>query len=90
MTASLWLLALATAPEATPPATPLDTLHGVVVDAIRNCGQRGDEIVVCSRDRGFAEGQRIPKIVKPKPPASGGGVKVQVTAGPTPPPKREW
>ena len=76
-----WLLAQATAPD----AAPLETLHGVVVDAIRNCGQRGDEIIVCSRDRGFAEGQRMPKIVKPKPSASGTGVKVQVTAGPTRP-----
>ena len=96
MSALLWLLAQAVAPEAevppAPPVAPLDALHGVVVNAIRNCGQRGEEIIVCSRDRGFAEGeaQRIPKIKKPKVPESGAGVKVQVTAGPPPPPKREW
>ena len=90
------LLLLAVTPEADvppePPVAPIEALHGVVVDAIRNCGQRGEEIIVCSRDRGFAEGeaQRIPKIKKPKVPTSGAGVKVQVTAGPPPPPKREW
>ena len=80
----LWLLAQATEPEA-----PLANLHGVVVDAIRNCGQRDGEIIVCPRDRGFAEGQRIRKITKPRPPSSDAGVKVQVTTAPAPP-KTEW
>jgi hypothetical protein len=34
-----------------------------VVAAIRNCGQAGgDEIVVCSKDRGLAESYRLPKL----------------------------
>ena len=46
-----------------PPPTPTDTLRQTVIDAIRNC-PRGEEgaIVVCSRDRGLAEGYRIPRL----------------------------
>ena len=45
------------------PAEPVGHLREVVVDAIRNCPKPvGDEIVVCSRDRGIAEGYRIPKL----------------------------
>ena len=87
MSAGLLVLLLAQPVAATeePTPAPLATLHGVVVDAIRNCGARDGEIVVCSRDRGYAEGQRLAKIKRPKPPSSGGGVKVQVTAGPRDP-----
>ena len=83
----LWLMLMAQA--VTPdvpvdaPAAPFETLHGVVVDAIRNCMKNDGEIVVCSRDRGFAEGQRLPKIVKPKPPPDPSGIKVQVMTGDT-------
>jgi hypothetical protein len=56
------LLLLAADPPAAEPA-PVDTLRSTVVDAIRNCPKgRDGEIVVCSRDRGFAEGFRIPKL----------------------------
>ncbi|PTQ13623.1 hypothetical protein CLG96_05290 [Sphingomonas oleivorans] len=35
----------------------------MVVEAIRNCPKAAEgEIVVCSRDRGLAEGYRLPKI----------------------------
>lgn len=46
-----------------PPPTPTETLRQTVIDAIRNC-PRGDDgtIVVCSRDRGVAEGYRIPRL----------------------------
>ena len=44
-------------------------------------------IVVCPRDRGFAEGQRIPKIKKPKPIETGPPIKVELSAGPRDPAK---
>ena len=58
------LLAAAAPPAASdPPAAPLEDLKSVVVKAIRNCGlANGDEITVCAKDRGFAEGYRLPKI----------------------------
>jgi hypothetical protein len=38
-------------------------IHQKVVAAIRNCGQgKGDEIIVCSKDRGLAESYRLPKL----------------------------
>jgi len=40
-----------------------ESLHQAVVDAIRNCPHgEGGEVIVCSRDRGVAEGYRIPKL----------------------------
>jgi hypothetical protein len=47
---------------AAPPA-PTDTLRQAVIDAIRNCPHGEDgAIIVCSRDRGVAEGYRIPRL----------------------------
>lgn len=46
-----------------PVPAPTEALKQVVIDAIRNCGKgSGDEVVVCARDRGVAEGYRLPKI----------------------------
>ena len=46
-----------------PPPAPVETLHKIVVDAIRNCPEHApDELVVCAKDRGIAEGYRIPKM----------------------------
>jgi hypothetical protein len=46
-----------------PPPKPTEALRQIVVDAIRNCGKSSDgEVVVCARDRGIAEGYRIPKM----------------------------
>ena len=57
------LLLAAAAPPDAPEPPPLDQLKSVVVKAIRNCGiSHGDEITVCARDRGVAEGYRLPKI----------------------------
>lgn len=54
-------LALLAAPEGA--AGPVETLRGVVIEAIRNCPKAApDEIVVCSRDRGLAEGYRLPRL----------------------------
>ncbi len=61
------ILALALAD---PPAAPADPtaaaaaeIRQKVVTAIRNCGRtEGDEIVVCSKDRGIAESYRLPKL----------------------------
>ena len=76
--------AAVTPPPADPPPDPAADLRQMVVQAIRDCGQRGDEIVACSPDRGFAEGegQRVKKLKKPKPVDSGSGIKVEVTTGP--------
>jgi len=50
-------------PPAPPPPMATETLRQTVIDAIRNC-PRGEDgaIIVCSRDRGVAEGYRIPKL----------------------------
>ena len=46
-----------------PPPKPVDNLRQIVVDAIRNCPKSADgELVVCAKDRGIAEGYRIPKM----------------------------
>lgn len=76
--------AAAAPPPADPPADPAGDLRAMVVQAIRDCGQRGDEIVACSPDRGFAEkeGQRVKKLKPPRKVDSGSGIKVQVVAGP--------
>jgi hypothetical protein len=61
----LALLTFFAAAAAPPPAKsgPVEKLHEVVVDAIRNCPRSTDgEIVICARDRGIAEGYRIPKL----------------------------
>ena len=53
----------APAPASPPPPAPVEHLRKVVIDAIRNCPEhKPDEIVVCSPDRGVAEGYRIPKL----------------------------
>src|SRR4051794_38281582 len=58
----LLLQAAAADPPPPKPGAP-ETLQRIVVDAIRNCpkGEAG-EVVICSRDRGIAEGFRIPKL----------------------------
>jgi hypothetical protein len=68
MLALLALIEIVAAPPpasqapAAPPA-PTDTLRQAVIDAIRNCPHGEDgTIVVCSRDRGVAEGYRIPRL----------------------------
>lgn len=67
------LLMLAAVAAAVPKAGPVETLHTVVVEAIRNCPKgKGDEIVVCSRDRGIAEGFRLPRL---DPRYAGPGLK---------------
>ena len=59
----LLLLAAAAAPPAPAKPGPVETLHKQVVDAIRNCPVAGPgEITVCARDRGIAEGYRIPRM----------------------------
>lgn len=76
----LWLLLQAAEPVPALP-DPFDTLRGSVVAAIRNCGVTiTGEIVVCSRDRGFAEKQRrIEKLKKPRVVESDTGIKFEVT-----------
>ena len=52
-------------PTAKPKMGPIEKEHKIVVDAVRDCHQFDDdpdEIVVCSRDRGVAEGYRLPKL----------------------------
>lgn len=57
----LLILALAAAED--PPAPIVTDLRQKVVTAIRNCPEtKGDEIVVCSKDRGIAESYRLPKL----------------------------
>ena len=88
----LWLLLQAAAPADLPDENPLTALRGTVVAAIRNCGTSATgEIVVCSPDRGFAEGQRrLQKLKKPKPIDGGAGITLEVTAGTKPAgPERE-
>ncbi len=63
---SFILLLLAAAedpPPPPPPPKPVEELHQIVVDAIRNCAKSTTgEVVVCAKDRGIAEGYRIPKM----------------------------
>lgn len=75
--------AAATAADTDPPPDPAGDLRQMVVQAIRDCGQRGDEIVACSRDRGYAQEERLRlrKLKKPRPVDGGAGIKVQVVAG---------
>ncbi len=51
-------------PTTKPKMGPIEKEHKVVVDAVRGCpeSEDEDEVVVCSRDRGIAEGYRLPKL----------------------------
>ena len=74
----LWALILAQAAD--PPVVGKE-LHDQIVSAIRNCPQaKGDEIAVCSKDRGYAERYRLQKIEKPLAPDSGGGIQFQLAS----------
>ena len=87
----VWLVLQAAASVGEAPADPFGTLRGSVVDAIRNCGVTiTGEIVVCSRDRGFAEKQRrLEKLKKPRVVNSGNGITFEVTTGDGSSPPRE-
>jgi hypothetical protein len=57
------LLAAEPVPAAEVPGDMVQSLKERVVEAIRNCPKAAPgEIIVCSRDRGVAEGYRLPKI----------------------------
>lgn len=67
--ALLALLLLAAAPASAPakvepsPPGPVEHLAKRVVEAIRNCPEpEPGEIAVCARDRGVAEGWRLPRL----------------------------
>jgi len=51
-------------PTEKPKMGPVEKEHKMVVDAVRGCpeGTDIDEVVVCSRDRGVAEGYRLPRL----------------------------
>jgi len=51
-------------PTGKPKMGPIEKEHKIVVDAVRGCpeDEDEDEVVVCSRDRGIAEGYRLPKL----------------------------
>lgn len=56
-------LLLAAADPPAPVVGPVADLRQKVVEAIRDCPvPKEGEIVVCSRDRGIAEGYRLPKL----------------------------
>ncbi|NIJ07330.1 hypothetical protein FHS31_000926 [Sphingomonas vulcanisoli] len=64
-------LLLAQAAAAAPLPDPGKALHETIVKAIRNCPEaKGDEIAVCSKDRGYAERYRLQKLQKPLAPPS--------------------
>ncbi len=64
-----FLAQAAVAAAAPTPADPGRPLHDSIVSAIRNCPQsKGDEIAVCSRDRGYAERYRLQKLQRPLTP----------------------
>lgn len=57
------LLLLAEIPSNKPPVGPIEKEHKMVVKAVRDCPESEDDvIVVCSRDRGVAEGYRLPRL----------------------------
>ena len=57
------LLLAAEIATAKPKMGPIDKEHKIVVDAVRGCQDYEEgEIVVCSSDRGVAEGYRLPKL----------------------------
>lgn len=65
MIALLFLAAAAAGPPTDKPKMgPIEKEHKIVVDAVRGCPEddEEDEVVVCSRDRGIAEGYRLPKL----------------------------
>jgi|EndMetStandDraft_4_1072995.scaffolds.fasta_scaffold72681_2 hypothetical protein len=46
-----------------PKLGPVEKEHKMVVEAVRGCAESEDDIVVvCSKDRGIAEGFRLPKL----------------------------
>ncbi|HWI86289.1 MAG TPA: hypothetical protein VNT42_08220 [Sphingomonas sp.] len=46
-----------------PKLGPIEKERKIVVDAVRGCPEGGEgEIVVCSKDRGVAEGYRLPRL----------------------------
>jgi hypothetical protein len=57
------LLLAAEIATAKPKMGPIEKEHKIVVDAVRGCHEYDDdEIVICSSDRGVAEGYRLPKL----------------------------
>ena len=57
------LLLAAEIVTAKPKMGPIEKEHKIVVDAVRGCHDYEEgEIVVCSNDRGIAEGYRLPKL----------------------------
>ncbi len=81
-----------------PKLGPVEKEHKMVVEAVRGCPEAEEgEIVVCSNDRGVAEGYRLPKLdprfannlrgdgrgglTDPAPGASGTGSCSNVGAG---------
>ena len=57
------LLLAAEIATAKPKIGPIEKEHKIVIDAVRGCHEYDDdEIVVCSSDRGVAEGYRLPKL----------------------------
>lgn len=76
--------AAAPAAAATKPADPFNAVRSAVVEAIRDCGRNAQgELLVCSKDRGFAEGEkkRLRKLEKPKPIDNGAPIQITVSAG---------
>jgi hypothetical protein len=74
------MLLLLLAAQAAEPVEPVGDLKEVVVNAIRNCPKAAPgEIVVCSRDRGFSEGQRVRPLKAPVNPVAP-SVQVSVAA----------
>ena len=58
-----FLLLAAEIATAKPKIGPIEKEHKIVIDAVRGCHEYDDdEIVVCSSDRGVAEGYRLPKL----------------------------
>ncbi len=57
------LLFAAEIPSSKPVVGPIEKEHKMVVQAVRGCPEpREGEVVVCSRDRGVAEGYRLPRL----------------------------
>lgn len=57
------LLVLADIPSSKPKVGPIEKEHKMVVKAVRGCDEdEEDVIVVCSKDRGVAEGYRMPRL----------------------------
>ena len=57
------LLILAEVPTSKPQVGPIEKEHKMVVKAVRGCDEdEEDVIVICSKDRGVAEGYRLPRL----------------------------